>query len=253
MPAAEVAPSSAPRSGTAGLASGGRASNAISRTGIPPPHRQGRNRRASTPPASRTARARGEAWMFWSRSNCAPAETRKACSAVSRALKAAAPSGAVMRTSTRSAPEPKPAITRGAKAVARLVPNWCRRAAVETTRPELSGRPPPGGSVLNWVAGMPVSRSCRHITGSHETVTPGLTCWAIHAAACARFAGPGCGGANGPGFPTPAAASTPPITIARAQSAPRVTVHRCLRLACPHRMARRRPNHGRTTSTARAS
>ena len=113
--AGEAPPICAPRRGTAGLAPGGASSNAASRTGISAASTDRvARRRESTWPARSEARAAGDAWMFLLRSNCSPAETREACWEASWDLKAAAPSGAMARTSTRSAPEPNPAITTGA-------------------------------------------------------------------------------------------------------------------------------------------
>ena len=84
---------------------------------------------------------------------------------------------------TRNGPEPKDARTAGAQAVARLLPNSPRTAAVSTTTAELTGTSEADPSTSSSRAGNPRALSAAHITRSQETLTSRLTCWATQAAA----------------------------------------------------------------------
>src|ERR1700759_1430920 len=90
------------------------------------------------------------------------------------------------------------------------------------------------------------------MAGSQKTVTTGLTCCSTQVAARARLTEAAGVGAKGPGCPTPAAASAPPVTMDRAQSPPRAMVDRCLRLAWGQPIVRRRPDHSRATGAPTA-
>jgi hypothetical protein len=182
--AAPGAASSAVRSGASGSALGPEPPNDSICSG-PDTARAARviSRRESTWPASSAARAPGKVPIRELPSNWLPAARRAARSAARACWNAAAPSGATARTSIRSSPEPKLAITSGAYTLARRPPNWLRTAAVAITTSEPSGSVAADRSTSRFPAVTPWASSAEHMAGSQATIAPPLTWLATQAAA----------------------------------------------------------------------
>src|SRR3954447_25496190 len=139
--------------------------------------------RESTWPACSCAAAWVLAWMVWLCSSCAPPDRRAARSAWSALAYAAAPPGAVARTSIWLGPVPKLASSTGAswltwaasagEVTTTLAPGAAAAAASGTRRPEAT----------------PSAASAAHMRVSHAMLWSLLSCPATHAAARLLAAG----------------------------------------------------------------
>src|ERR1700761_794392 len=125
-----------------------------------------------------------ESWRI----SCAPADLRWARSSRALAWKAAAPSGATARTSTRLAPRPKLATSCGAYSLVSALPNWLRIDDVATTTSAPSGSGVVGSTVMSRAAATPSASRAEHISWSQAISALAVTCWEIQVAVFERTA-----------------------------------------------------------------